>query len=770
MNYKEETVMIPIEGLDIKDDFDITKISTDLTDKAKEIMETLKNKVYIIDDIINEGKRLGEERHNPDYYKKFYQQFYFTLIFQMLHGFEHKEFREHPVYFKFHDDKDENLKSMEFRYFIVNIAFWYPIITAEPEKLNEEHIITRAMGRKMSTSFIAGYMNRYYAKPYAKLIDYRTRSETFADVNYLLMKIPLKFNDFLGLSISIEEIRDMAKRMPDFKEGLYVRIDDTKQPAEQEAQKHEYDKAQLDRVREDEVLTTLRAMVGPNAVKTAQLAEFISIIGNKPDENGKTIPNPINNNYLTGNLASIDKYYINCISGRKAAVTNHEFMGSAGHVLILTALLSAEAKLSKTTMDCNTANLIPIWITSDEHLKKLDGRRYKHNSMDDFHVINYDKNKDLVGSMIWIRSPITCAAPDGICRECYGELYYTNKDLYSVGCYSAFTQLNPLVQGLLSAKHFQGTSSKMVDFGEEFDKYFIMATTDIILNPNLEDMELYSLIILESDISSSDYSDDYDDIGKDAMFGSSKKKKKKRNEEEDEEFDDITDDEMEYRLNYYTPRFFVVKNLHSKRKETIEVTEFIDPNTKELYMHDDLLMRMSIGTENIEGIEGNYFYLDFEDISFEEYIFMVDVKNNELTVPMKKMQALINNSNHAGAKTYEEMAQMMLDLTIESHFDATSVHSEIILRQLVRKPINQQLRPNFERVITSDDYIVLSVLTALKQNPSFSVSLSSSYLKYQLIQMTSTFDKQDTSDLDWWYKRKIAIDENQLYYGEETNE
>lgn len=762
--------MILLEGLEIEDDFDYSKIDDNLTEKAKEIMSILDDKVYIIENIIEEGMRLGEERHDPDYYKIFYQDFYKTLIFNMLHGFEHKGFREHPVRFKFRNDPDEPLHVMEFRHFIINVVFWYPIITAEPEKLNEEHIITKPMMRKLSTSFIAGYMNKYYAKPYAKIIDYRTRSETFADTNFLMMKIPLKFNSFIGLSISIEELRDMAKRMPDFKEGLYVKIDDTKQPAEQEAQKHEFDKAQLKRVEDDEQLTTIRAMVGPRAVKNAQLSEFISIIGNKPDENGKTIANPINNNYLTGNLASIPKYYINNISGRKAAITNHEFMGPAGYVLILTALLSAEAKLSKTVVDCKTANFIPIWVTSEKHLKKLDGRRYRFNSMDEFKIIDSEKDKDLIGQMVWIRSPITCAAPDGICRECYGELYYTNKDLYSVGAYAAFTQLNPLVQGLLSAKHFQGTSSKMIDFGEEFDKYFIMATTDVILNPDLEDMELYSIVIKESDIESSDYSEDYDDIKKDSKFGQGKKKKKKKSEDyEEDEFTDITDDEMEYRLNYYTPRFYVVKNIHSKRKEMIEVTEFCDPNTKELYMHDDLLMRMSTGTEDI-GLDGGYYYLDFEDISFEEFIFMVDVKNNELTVPMKKMQALIHNQNHAGASTYEEMAQLMLDLTIESGFDATSVHGEVIIRQLIRKPINQQKRPNFERIVMEEDYTILSVLTALKQNPSFSVSFSSSYLKYQLIQMTSTFDKVDTSDFDYWYKRKLAIDENQLYYSEESDD
>ena len=760
--------MILLEGLEIEDDFDIDKIDESLTDKAKEIMNTLDNKVFVIDDIIEEGKRLGDELGDPEYYKEFYQRFYNTLIFQMLHGFEHKEFREHTVNFKFRADKKAPMYTMEFRHFIINVAFWYPIITIEPEKLCEEHIVTKPMMRRLSTSFIAGYMNKHYAKPYAKIIDYRTRSETFADTNFLLTQIPLKFNDFIGLSISIEELRDMAKRMPDFKEGLYVRIDCTKQPAEQEAQKHAFDKAQIERIENDEQLTTLRAMVGPRATKNAQLAEFVSIIGNKPNEDGKTIANPINNNYVTGNLASIPKYYINNISGRKAAVTNHEFMGSAGHVLILTALLTTEAKLSKTVTDCNTVNPIPIWITSEEHLKKLDGRRYRFNAQDDYKIIDYEKDKDLIGTQVWIRSPITCAAPDGICRECYGEMYYTNKDLYSVGAFASFIQLNPLVQGLLSAKHFQGTSSKMIDFGEEFEKYFIVATTDIILNPDLEDMEQYSIIILEEDMSSSDYGDEYDDIQKESKFGNAKKKKKKKAdyEEDEEEYDMMTDDESEYRLNYYTPKFYVAKNLHSKKPEMIEITEFIDPNTKELYMHDDLLMRMGSGQGDI--LDGKpYFYLNFEDISLEEFIFMVDVTNNELTVPMKKMQSLIHNQNHAGASTYEEMAQMMLDLTIESGFDATSVHGEIILRQLVRRAMNQQKRPMFDRIVMSDDYVVLSVLTALKQNPSFSVSMSASYLKYQLIQLTSTFDKQDTSDLDWWYRRRIIVDEHRLYYAED---
>lgn len=767
--------MILADGVNVDDDFDITKIDEGLTPQAKEIMKMLDEKIFIIDDVVEEGKRIGDEKGDEEYYKTFYQDFYNKLLLSELHGFEHKEFREHPVYFKFHNDPDEELKHLEFRHFVLNLVFWYPIISADPSTLSDVHIVTKPMMRKLSTGFIAGYMNKFYAKPYAKRIDYRTRSETFADVNFLFNKIPLKFNDFIGLSISIEELRDMAKRMPDFNEGLYVRIDETKQPAEQEEQKHAYDKAQLTRIEEDEELTTLRTLVGSKSVKNAQLAEFVSIIGNKPDENGRTISTPINNNYLTGNLASIPKYYINNISGRKAAVTNHEFMGPGGHVLMLVALLSAQVKLSPTTMDCNTVNPIPITIRSDDHLRRMDGRRYRYTQMMPYQIIDYDKDKHLIGQTVWVRSPITCGCHDGVCRECYGELYYTNKDMHSVGAYGAFTQFNPIVQGLLSAKHFQGTSSKMIDFGEEFNEFFIVATTDIILNPDLEDMELYSLVILVSDIESSDYSNDDDDMEKGQKFGNGKNKKKgKKKRDDDDDMDDMdddemTDDEMEYRLNYYVPKFYVVKNLHSKKKEIMEITEFIDPNTKELYMHDDLLMRMSEGSVDLFEHQA-YYYLDFEDISLEEFIFMVDVKNNELTAPMKKIQALIHNQNHAGASTYEEIAQMMLDLTIESKIDAAGVHGELIIRQLVRRAINQHKRPDFNRIVSPADYVVLSVLVALKQNPSFSVSMSASYLKYQLIQLTSTFNKYESSDLDWWYRRCIKMDEQKIFYGEDSKD
>lgn len=740
------------------DDFDISLVEEGLTKEAKSILKLLEEKIFIIDVIIEEGRKKGEAIGNPDYYKEYYTDFYNTMILQLMHGYEHEEFRTHPVHFKFHES-DIVVDHLQFRYFVCNLAFWYPVITVAPETLGEDNIIREPMGKLMQTSFIADYMNRTYAVPYASVLDSRERSETFADTNFLIMQIPIKFADYIGTSIDIEQFRDMCKRMPEFEDGLYQKLDVTLQPAEMEAQKKKIDEHQIKMIINDDELTTMRIMLSSNSIKLQQVAELIGIIGTKPAGNGNTLPIPINGNWIVDGLSDVIDYFINCISGRNAAIINHEFMGSAGYLLILVALLCIDVKLSKTVDDCHTANPVPTIIRSKAHLMKLDGRWYRFNQRDSYHCINAQYDEDLIGQTVWLRSPVTCTAPDGICRMCYGELYHTNKTLHSVGCYAAFNQMNPLVQGLLSAKHTQKPNSVKIEFNHEFNKFFTLATTEVVLNPSFNDTIEYSLVVLLDDLHSSDFTDEDDSISIESKFGKGKKRRRK-----DDEDEDILEDEKDLRLDYYVQKFYVVRYLHSKKKGVQEIIEIADVNSAELYMHKDFLARMTRVNDKVFD-DMPYLYIDLDDIGLEEFIFMIDVQNNEQTVPMKKMKLLIHNREHSGAKTLEDMVQMMLDLTIASGFDAVSVHGEIIIRQLIRRVDNALRRPDFSRIVMPGDYTIMSVLTALKQNPSISVSMSSSYLKYQLVQLLLTYDKRDTSDIDYWYKRTLAWDENELWYG-----
>lgn len=733
----------------IDPDFDLSKIEEGMSSIAKDILKELENKTFVLETILTEGNpdcniQLITNRH---------QKLFFTILKNLLHGFEHKDFREAPVTFKFLSS-DTKAHALQFRDFLFNLAMWYPVVSVDYHNLGEEHIITRNMMPRITTSFIADYMDKFYTRPYFKKVNVKRASEVLTDANFMLQYIPLKFNSFIGLSIGIEELREIAKRYPEFEKGLYFRIDEQLQPAEQERQKAEADKRQFDIIENDIEYTTMKAMIATNAANRRQVSEFISVIGNKANNEGQTLSKPINGNYLTRGLDNVPYYYIGAIAGRKAQVINTEFMGSAGHMQILVAILSSEAKLSKTVTDCRTVNPIPIEIKSKEHLKKLDGRRYRFSGSMPYTILDSEKDEHLIGETLWFRSPCTCAAHDGICRECYGELYYTNKDLHSIGSYAAFEVINPVVQGLLSAKHTQVTNSGMLVFSEEFANFFMLETTDVVLNQEIEDSYMYSIVILADDIVCADneLDDTKTSIGKSSNRSNI-------------DFDDVElDDEEAMMLNYYTKRFYVVKNHSYGNPENIECFEIKEEHDKELYMHDDFVSRLRKGKTNIFG-ESDYVYINMEDISLDEFIFSLEVDNYEVTAPMKDIRQLIHNSNHLGYKTYEEMCQVMLDCIIKSKFAAMSVHGELIIRQLIRKSTNDTKRPDFSRLIMQQDYIVLSVLQALQKNPSITTAMSCSYLKKQLINNNDTYWKRDPSDMDWFYKHHLAYDETELYYG-----
>jgi hypothetical protein len=715
--------------------FNPSLISFDITDQAKAIMTALDENIFIIERVASSEKQ--------------YEEFIMTVLNNMTYGFEHKEFRDHPAQYKFRDDSNEDVKWLPFRHFLINIIFWYPMVAIDFNVLDDTFIIPSVIMPKISGGFIKNYWDAKYVKPYKRKLDNHRLNEILHDATFLLSRISAKFNMFLGISISIEVFRDLAERIPEFKELLYFNIDETMQPAEIEQTMKKMSDKQLDIILNDNKFNLLKPLLAPKAVKKKQFDEVSINIGLKPDADGNTIPTPINNNYITGNLGSIQKHFVNNISGRKAAIINNEFMGSAGHLLILVATLTESVKLSKTTMDCHTANPIPITITDSKFLRKLDMRRYKFQGEREYHTINADVDDWLIGQTILLRSPVTCACKDGICRECYGDLYYTNESMNSVGAFAAFETMNPVVQGLLSAKHHQGTSSSMIEFEAPFDEFFSISATDIIINPDIEDAELYSLVIRVEDFRSSDEDDDNDTL----IDNQGRKGKKKKSEYEDD--DDVDDEEtMALKLSYYTTSFYVVKNLVNKKKR--EIYRLSDKDEKELFMHTDFVKRLN--REAMSELGGDVLYINIEDINADEFIFMVEVENNELTKPMKSIEKLIDNKNHEGCLSYEEMVEHMTTLLIQSGISAMSVHGEMIIRQLVRRSNNKLKRPNFSRIVMKQDYELLTIKTAVKNSPQLATSLSTAYLKYQLIDMTDTFEKTDPSDLDDLFRPNLSLD------------
>lgn len=711
--------------------FEPDAIPTGLSDDAKRIMDMFDNSIIIIEDYMETNEK--------------YVDFYKLLISNMQYGCEHDEFRECPVYFKLYRD-DTEVRWLPFNHFIFNMAMWYPAVhitnTTDIEvPISDDMIIRSDQMPAITMKKIGNYINHFYVKRYRQFVRSEELSRANGKTMFYLTRITRMFSDFIGISINVDLFMKLAKTIPGFDDLLHYHLDETKQPAEIEQEALDACAAHRALIMNHPKWNNLKAIM--QDVKYAQLGEVQTVIALKPDENGKTIPIPINTNYITGDLSSFVRYYINNISGRKAAILNNEYMGSTGYFLIMVAIATTSVKLSKTVTDCNTVNPLSFEIKSKQHLVKIDGRRYRRRGEHQYHIINSDTDENLIGETVWMRSPTTCAAKDGVCRECYGDLFYVNKSLNSAGTFAAVETMNPVVQGILSAKHSQGTNSHMIKFQEGFDKFFQVTATDVVLNPEAEDLEEYSILIRNTDFMSADPDDDENDNLL-AKFQNKKRKKKKKSDWDDDDdgsFEDTLDAPID--LIYYASKFYVVRNLgNSKRQQ--ECYEFSDIDNKDLFFHTDLLNRMNSGSDD----QGDYLYLSLDNIALEEFVCRVDVENNELTKPIKQIEKLIDNKQHLGCTSIDELVQKMCDLLIESKISAMSVHGEMIIYKLIRRADNLLKRPNFSRIVMQQDYEMLTIKTALKKDPSINTSLSTPYLRYQLITDQSTFDKTATSDFD----------------------
>ena len=709
--------------------FDPALVQYELSDKAKEIMKTFADNIFIIEKVAES--------------KESYDSFLTTLLTNMHYGFEHEEFRNCLVKYKFRNDKKEDIKWMPYRNFIVNAIFWYPQVILEPEKLDDSFIMPESAFIQMNAKIQKKYFDEWYIKKYRRRDDL---SGILHDCTQYLRQISRRFNPFMGLSMNVNVFIDLEKRMPEYGELMRFHVDESKQPAEIERDIAEASKRQVELILNDTKFNTLKAVIQPNALKLKQLSEVHTLIGLKPDDQQRTIPRPINTNYIMGGLHDLFDLYIEAVSGRTAAIINKTLMGVAGHLLILTATMAASAKLDPVESDCGSPNLVPIHITSKKVLEKINMRKYKRPGQKEFKTIDSDVDDELIGETIWMRSPVTCACKNGrICKECYGDLWYRNRDLNSAGLYAGFIVMNPVAQGLLSAKHHQGTNSDMIVFNEGFDKYFVVDSTDIVIRNDIEDVESYKLIVRVEDIcTANDDDDDSDSI--ESITAKSKRGRKKQS-------DDDSEDES-FGLNYFTKKFYVAQYYGNKKLQTIE--EFSDVDQKELYMHTDFINKM-IPMEDPE--LGAILTVDLDDIDVSEFVFAIELENNGVVKPLKEIEKLISNKTHEGCDTYEDMVNKMIELLIEAGISAASVHGEMIVRQLIRRSDNKLKRPDFGKIVMRQDYEIMTVNTALKYSPSLSTSLNTAFLKYQLIAMCETDEKTDTSDFDPIFMRTLNLDE-----------
>lgn len=651
-----------------------------VTEELKQIIDKWGNRIINIE----------EKMESKKTYKKFYKEVYGDIT----SGFEVRELRTCPVHFRFHED--DEIKTVQLRHFLTNLIFWEPMISLNITRLTDDYVVDCT---KISSNYIKKYIDEKIVIPYKHRIENTKMNIIIHDLIHNLGMISEDFNIILGMTINIESFIDLSKRNERFNQIIRTKIPDNMQPSEIESTLDALMREQIAILsREDNVLKPM--LNAGSGVKDKQLLEFSVNGGLKPDLSGKTIPIPINSNFIVGGLGHIKNYYIDAIGGRKALIMNKKEMGRAGYFARKVNLVCSTIHLSKSIEDCGTTRPVKIEIKSKKHLSKYVGRYARLMTAREYFVITGNE-LDLIGKTILLRSPITCAS-EKVCKTCYGTLYSTNVDI-TIGTYAATKISEPVSQNILSTKHQLSTDSCPIEFSEpRFSDFFAIYGNTIVLNSEITSE--YSLVLIKENIQ--------------RIY----------------EFEEL-------QFNNYVTVF------HIKNNKTGEMIEFMEDDMKELFLSDKLV-------KMIKKSDAEFYEINLSEFDPLSEIFIVEIENNELTKPLYNIMGLLDRADHNSCKTLDQMAQRFTDLLIESNIKAMSVHAEVIIRALIRSSQDVLQRPNFNKYVTEKDYQIMTIDGALEKNPSVLISISSRDLKRQL-QSPLTFRKSADSFLDPFFKETL---------------
>lgn len=635
--------------------------------------------------------------------KKTYTQHMDTMYNYIKQGFEYEELRKCPVKFKFLKE-DKKVHTLELRHYVTNLMVWEAFMRVGV--ISDMNASLLFDCKKITANYIKDYIDRNVIIPYRKEISNKKMNKICHDIIYNLSRISNDFNIILGMTINIETFIDLADRNPRFNEIIRTKLDENMQPQEVERTLTSLMKEQIKIITEDKEHNCLKPLLlSGTGIKHQQLSEFAINGGLKPDLSGNTIPMPINSNFIVGGLNSITNYYIDSLAGRKASVMTKMVMGTSGHFAKLVMLLCSGIKMRIDDKECRSLHPLTYEIKSKEHLSRLNNRYYKIEPYEDYKLLKGDE-KHLIGKKILVRGVPTCSSTKGICKKCYGELHYTNKDI-TIGAFAGAKITEPVSQNVLSSKHLLTTVSDPIKFNPEFYDFFNLNANEIMQNSHNEDINLndYSLLILHENIITINEFDDSD-------------------------------------FNKFVHIF------HVKNNKTGEITEILEATNKELFLSPELInMIKSLKKQAKEdAVE-----IEFSSIDDDMSLFILEIENNELTRPLYNIMSLLNNSSHFECTTIDNMCQKMLDLLIESKINVDAVHAELLIYPLIRSLSNILERPNFSSYDASENYQLLTVSAALEKHPSVLIGLAFQYLGRQIVNPL-TYKKSGTSFVDPFFK------------------
>lgn len=640
-----------------------------------------------------------QEVNTSDITIKTYENYFNGLLNIMRDGIEQSDVQALKIGFHLADGNFVRFTVTDAWF---NIIFWtFPIYIGEP--VTVKHLIdTRAITKK----YIKNYFNMLI-KEHSIDIDFITLNNLIDETIYKLKYID-EFAMYLANTVNFRDTLDLMEMYPEFNESIHadltgVPIEDVKSVG------MDYTNTQIKYIKStDHCLRD--SFVSGEAISPKQFKEVSVNIGTKPDGHGGVFPYIINNSFINGGVSEPESYVIDSSVGRIAQILQKMNVGISGAFARLLETNNLDTFFNPDpNYSCDTKNFIEVFIKDASWLVMYDKRYYKFDPEGPDYLLDKDRDSHLIGQTLYFRSPITCASyarGHGICRKCYGNLYFVNRDI-NPGKIAAELLSSIYTQMLLSAKHLLESSVIEMKWNPEFYELFSLNLNMISIDEDTDTTGMY--MILDS-----------------SKFDSS------------EDDDDDTSDMMYYE---YTPSFDVI--YPDGKRVTFHTAE-----EDNIYLTEDLnkLLR-SKKTKEEDGV----YIVPLDNLKSVSAVFTVKIQNKELQRTLERSKHIIDREKDTSSFNKNTIVREFITANTDGGINVSAVHLEVLLSNQMRDPYDILSFPNWS--VKDAPYKILTLGSSLNNSPSITVTLEYQRIGKTLISPLSS-KKHKPSVFDLFFMEK----------------
>ena len=635
---------------------------------------------------------------------------HFNSIINILKdGIETPEVQSMMLHIVFENDTDLDLSIFDYT---INLMFWQ-FCTIVHHPIWDVHIV---FPEDITKKYIKEYIDNIFVDKYRKKLP-------FIELNQTIDAVIGKFRDlrqfqmYLANTLNLEDTIDLMNQYPEFNETVHfdttgIPLEDIKEAGMAATNK------QIRYIKNSNHCLRDSFRTG-EAISPKQYKEVAVNIGSKPDGQGSVFPHPIKHSFMNGGLQSAEEICIESSVGRVAQILQKTNVGESGAFARQLELNNQDTFLNPDpNYVCDTHNFEEITIENETMLNMYDLRYYRTNPNGIDKKLNAKKDKNLIGKRLFFRSPMTCASAargHGICYKCYGDLAYAEQEI-NIGQIAAEGLSSIYTQILLSAKHLLESLVIKMEWTKQFYELFTITFNTIALKEN-GTYRGYKLII-DDDIKS------------------------------EEEIDDI-----EY--NYYINSFIV----RTPDGEDIKIKTTEADN---IYIEPDFYQYiMSVQPEDDNSDESYYVELNMVDLMDFPVLFVVQVRNNELSATMDKIKKLIDNKSIIESYDRNSILKEFITTNIQGNIKLNAVHFEVLLMNQIRAADDDLDVPDW--TIPNAPYKILTLSKSLSENRSITVRLQSNKVSKALSNPQNRFiNKPSMTDIYFMEQPQEYLDPNMI--------